>query len=205
MILILAFSCSKDNDKIIHAHMKVYNHYLLHDTTDSSYDIDIEYSFYNLNDSTILFKMYSFGDLVFTSIDSMQNGKIDSVNYQRYYLCHKGSNKPETRYFSANLDIAEDEYFNLDATRVYDIGSDSLEIMSFMIDNDFIDGDIRLFFNQKFGLLAIYSHSNFDASICRKSDDENNDKYRIELINKMMADTTFFPFPREVYPSPPKY
>lgn len=152
--------------------MKVYNHYLLHDTTDSSYDIDIKYSFCNLNDSTILFKMYSFGDLVFTSIDSMQNSKIDTVNYQRYYLCYKGSNKPQTRYFSANLDIAEDEYFNLDATRVYDIGSDSLEIMSFMIDNDFIDGDIRLFLIKslaywRFILTLILTHQSVENLMTR--------------------------------------
>lgn len=208
ILSIFIFSCIKDKEKINIAHFRRYSHYLTYDTAHYRNEFVIRYSYDYLNDSVILMKIYSFGDLVYKSIvyqnDKLEKDKIDTIDYQQYYLFLKGASIPQKTYYFSDIDVVNDEYYNFESERVINIGLDSFKIMSFFRDFDGDDGELRIFFNQKFGILALYSNSDFDASICRNTADKKNEKDRIQLINKLIADTTFFPFPRERYPMPPQ-
>lgn len=181
--------------------MRRYAHYMLMDTTNFQQEIVFSYSYEKMNDSTILLQLYYYGGLESKSLDfengELESGLGDTLSYQRYFL-NLGS------YTRARSTInTSDEYFYLDATRTVSLESGDYAIWTFYRDHDAIDGDQRFFFSPGYGILATYSHSNFDAEICFRTNGMNNDQIKDELIQKLLADTTFFPFPQEVYPSPP--
>ena len=207
ILTIFIISCTNDKEVINIAKFRRYTHYPANGTANYENEFNIKYSFDFLNDTTILVKMYSFGDLDLKSIISLKGelskDKFDTVDYQQYFLFLKGANTLKKYSYDLENNTFENEYFNYESQRIIKIEQDSLKVLSFTRDFDGIDGELRIYFNTKFGILALYSNSGFDASICQKTNDNNTDKNRIELIRKLVADTTFFPFPKEKVPPPP--
>ncbi|MEL7589653.1 MAG: hypothetical protein AAGU19_23260 [Prolixibacteraceae bacterium] len=203
VLIIVFFSCKNENERIISASFATYRHYLLNDTTDLRSIDTLKYSIDLLNDSTILLKLYSLGKYEFISLahnklDSKE--RVDTLNYRRIYLNLKTSNKPESQNIR-DVDFWEDEFYVLDSEREYNIDNKTIKILSFSNDHDYLaDGDYRIFYSNEIGYIAGYSHSDFDASICKCINEKRKEKYRNTIIDKLVADTTFFPFPKELYP-----
>lgn len=204
---LVLLSCEHRSERRILGKIDIHKHYLLHKLQGKQLSIDMEYSYQYVNDSIVLIKLYRLGDLTFKSFDFAQindrKSKYDTLDYQKWYLCYNKSIRKNTRVYIFDSNIIEDNYFVLDSQREIYLEGEQFTILSFFIDHDEVDGDSRIFFNPKVGFLAEYSHSGFDARLCWETNDFKSNTLRKQLISKLIADTTFFPYPRELYSSPP--
>ncbi|WP_282038826.1 hypothetical protein [Saccharicrinis aurantiacus] len=198
ILLFILFSCAQVSERRVIGKVNVYTHYLSYKLKNERPVFDVDYSYSTLNDSVILLKLYRYGDLKYKSIDLTN----DTVDYQKWYLCSKESLKTPTVDYLSDPNLVYSEYFILDFKKEYKIDGKSHDVLSLLIDNDGIDGDLRLFFNEKLGLLAEYSHSGFDARLYWESNEESSNGMRKKLITELIADSIFFPYPIELYSTP---
>ena len=207
LVFIIVLSCGQEKEQRVMAKVSRYKHYLLHDTLASQPSFDMDYSYSNLNDSVIVIKLYSQGDLNFKSFDftKAKDPKLlpDTLDYKKWFLCFKNSTRESTRPYIYDPTIVDDDYFILDSKREVYLEKETFTIFSLVIDQDAIGGESRLFFNKEVGFLAEYSHSNFDVRICMETDDIKGKVLRKQLISALIADSSFFPFPKELYAVPP--
>ncbi|WP_066631324.1 hypothetical protein [Labilibacter marinus] len=192
-VVLLFSSCNKRDDLIITT-VNMYNHYRLHGTNQNRGEFEIKYSVHNLNDSVIWLKVFEYCGLQERSIEvSKELGKeiYDTLDYQNYFLQLKGDS------FIDSLIETNDEHFVLEMERDYLIDNDSLKVISFYRMHDDLDGDSRIYFSPRAGIIAEYAISNFHALISTRVNDIKLEKYRIALTEKMISDTTFFPIPSD--------
>lgn len=167
----------------------------------------MKYTFSYLTDTTILMKVFPNDNSkkITTTIDCINddqdNYKLDSLNYRPFYF-HFG-NYCIPRVAAVKEHWNENEYYSYEYEKNYFIENDSMRIITFYRDCDDFDCDFRIYFNDKIGYLAGYSPSWGNAVICWNLNDIEKNKLRGLIIEQLLNDSTFFPYPKAIYVPPP--
>lgn len=196
------FACGGTKEKIFISQMRWFNNYRFQDTLKYMRSIEIKYSYERVSDSLILLKMYSYGSLKYDT-EEYQSTEPNSLKYRQYYLNLNQNNTSQRPDFSNCENLQESDCLVLHGEKTINIKNDKFRILSLINYNVNIDGDYRLFFNEKLGILAEYSNSGFHALICDQTNDLKNEKVRKELIDKLLQDKDFFPYSPKMYSNPP--
>ena len=174
----------------------------------------IEYTrnhFEKINDTIIIWDFFLdstfiFGDTVFGVNDKMF---IDSLNFRsilisKIYTPNIPLNndshsdwKAKINYFKKmNDEYSRYEYYYEVANKVYRIDEKSYSIIVYRYYFEGCDGEGLMYYCPDFGKIAGYSLSWDNLSI----NDSGNSNIK-EMIEKLKMDTSFFPYPKELYKS----
>ena len=176
-LMSIAFACDSWFDDRVQAEQAIYSHFRVYKTGKLKTVLDVLVSHKKVNDSTYVIEVMDEKD-----------AEKDNPNKDSYYL-HITSN-----YSRNNSEYGHYLYEN---TKEYIIGDRVFVVNTFLDQAIGNDEGFRLYFNEELGYLAGFMTSWGDVVVIRNPR-TSEAKTHNNLLNELLADSTYFPTPQKL-------